>query len=98
RPTSPLHQYTDVALRTYRIKSTLPVVGPLIEWIRHNMTVHIKEAYLDRIIEQQVNLNRLLVEEIAALQDDVARLQADVAELAQKRSDKTAANKEDGSA
>jgi holo-[acyl-carrier protein] synthase len=67
-----------VALRNYRVRSGLPVVGGVIEWVRKNSTTHIKEAYLDPIIEQQVNYNRLLADEIFQLQAEVRRLQNEV--------------------
>jgi glycosyltransferase involved in cell wall biosynthesis len=76
-----LHEYADVALRSYRVRSGIPVVGPLIEWVRHNSTTHVKEAYLDPIIEQQVNYNRMLADEILRLQFELHRLQAEVEEL-----------------
>jgi O-antigen biosynthesis protein len=76
-----LHEYADVALRSYRVRSGIPVAGRLIEWVRHNSTTHVKEAYLDPIIEQQVNYNRMLADEILRLQFELHRLQAEVEEL-----------------
>jgi len=52
----------------------VPVLGPLIEWIRRNSTTHVKEAYLDRIIERQVLYNRMLASEILQLRAEIARL------------------------
>jgi hypothetical protein len=52
----------------------VPVLGPLIEWIRRNSTTHVKEAYLDRVIERQVLYNRLLAGEILQLRTEIARL------------------------
>ncbi len=71
----PLYQQADVALRDYRVRSGLPIVGPLIAWLRRNSTTHVKEAYLDRIVEQQVLFNRQLVAEIERLQARLARLE-----------------------
>ena len=51
------------------------MLGPLIEWLRVNSTTHVKEAYLDRVIEQQVLFNRALVEEIEQLRSKLARLE-----------------------
>ncbi len=63
----PLYQQADVALRDYRVHSGLPIIGPLVAWLRRNSTTHVKEAYLDRIVEQQVLFNRQLVAEIERL-------------------------------
>lgn len=66
----------DVALRSYRVRSQVPVLGPLIEWIRVNLTTHVKEAYVDRIIERQVLYNRAAAREIQRLRSELAILQA----------------------
>ncbi len=73
---APLLAKADTALRGYRIRSRVPLFGPLIEWVRYNLTTHVKEAYLDRIVERQVMYNRSVAEEMAALQEEVARLRA----------------------
>jgi len=75
---SPLYAAADVALRDYRVRSSIPGLGRFIEWVRTNSTSHLKEAYLDRIIEQQVNYNRQMAQEIARLQAEVAALQREV--------------------
>jgi glycosyltransferase involved in cell wall biosynthesis len=81
RPSTPLTQYADVALRNYRVRSHAPLLGRLIEWVRYNMTTHLKEAYLDRIVERQVLYNRTVADEIAQLQTEVAKLKDQVNEL-----------------
>mgnify|MGYP001031640300 CR=1 FL=1 len=53
---------SDVALRDYEIRSGLPLVGPLIVWLRRNLTSHLREPYLDPIIERQVTYNRRVAE------------------------------------
>jgi glycosyltransferase involved in cell wall biosynthesis len=53
---------SDVALRDYEVRSGLPVVGPLIVWLRRNLTSHLREPYLDPIIERQVKFNRRVSE------------------------------------
>ena len=73
---TPLYEQADVALRAYRVRSKLPVVGRLLEWLRYNLTVHVKEVYMDRVIEQQVNYNRRLAAEIAELRAEIASLKA----------------------
>ena len=59
------------------MRSKLPVVGRWLEWLRHNLTVHVKEVYLDRVIEQQVNYNRRLAAEIEELRAEIAALKAE---------------------
>jgi len=68
-----LDQAADVMLRGYTVRSGLPVVGPLIVWVRRNLTSHLREPYLDPTLERQVAFNRRLVETIEML---VARLAA----------------------
>ncbi len=77
-PPSPLYAAADVALRGYKVRSSLPGLGRLIEWVRINSTSHLKEAYLDRIIEQQVNYNRQMAQEIAHLQAQVETLAREI--------------------
>ena len=77
----PLAPYADIVIRDYRVRSGAPWVGKLIEWVRVNATTHVKEAYLDRMLERQVNYNRLLATEIAALQNEMTELRAQVDEL-----------------
>jgi glycosyltransferase involved in cell wall biosynthesis len=79
--TPPLASYADVVMRDYRVRSNAPLVGKFIEWVRVNSTTHLKEAYLDRVLERQVNYNRLLAVEVAALQNELVGLRAQVSEL-----------------
>lgn len=79
--TPPLAAYADVVMRDYRVRSNAPVVGKLIEWVRVNSTTHLKEAYLDRVLERQVNYNRLLAVEVAALQNELVGLRTQMSEL-----------------
>jgi glycosyltransferase involved in cell wall biosynthesis len=74
----PLAPYADIVVRDYRVRSGAPWVGRAIEWVRVNSTSHLKEAYLDRVLERQVNYNRLLATEIAALQNEMVELRAQV--------------------
>jgi glycosyltransferase involved in cell wall biosynthesis len=76
-----LYATADVAMRSYRVRSALPVVGPLIERLRTAGTSHLKEAYLDRIIERQVAWNRQAAGEVAALRAELAQLRAEIARL-----------------
>jgi glycosyltransferase involved in cell wall biosynthesis len=49
---------SDIALRDYRLRSGAPLVGPLIVWVRRNLTSHLREPYLDPTIDRQVEVNR----------------------------------------
>jgi hypothetical protein len=53
---------SDVALREYTVRSGIPLVGPLVAWVRRNLTSHLREPYLDPMIERQVSLNRQIAE------------------------------------
>lgn len=53
---------SDIVLRDYQVRSRAPVVGPLIMWVRRNLTSHLREPYLDPILEKQVDLNRRIAE------------------------------------
>ncbi|MFN2224958.1 MAG: hypothetical protein ACK2UY_01600 [Anaerolineae bacterium] len=56
-----LERQADVMQRGYEVRSRLPIVGPLIAWVRRNLTSHLREPYLDPTLERQVRLNRELV-------------------------------------
>jgi glycosyltransferase involved in cell wall biosynthesis len=57
-----IHDQSDVALRDYELRSGVPLLGPLIVWVRRNLTSHLREPYLDPIIERQVSLNMRIAE------------------------------------
>jgi glycosyltransferase involved in cell wall biosynthesis len=76
-----LDQAADVMLRSYTVRSGLPVVGPLIVWIRRNLTSHLREPYLDPTLERQVAFNRRLVETIETLMARLAAMEKHQAEL-----------------
>lgn len=80
-------EQADIALRSYRVQSERLPAGKWVDWARINTTSHFKEHYLDRIVEQQVNFNRLAAHELAALQDEVHRLQAQLAAMTPAPSD-----------
>jgi glycosyltransferase involved in cell wall biosynthesis len=48
---------SDVAMDGYIVRSKVPVLGPLIAWVRKNSTSHLREPYLDPIIGRQVAFN-----------------------------------------
>jgi glycosyltransferase involved in cell wall biosynthesis len=57
----------DVALRDYEVRSGVPLLGSLIVWIRRTLTSHLREPYLDPIVERQVSVNLRVAEWIARL-------------------------------
>jgi len=57
-----IETHSDIALRGYQVRSRAPVVGPLIAWVRRNLTSHLREPYLDPTLERQVDLNRRIAE------------------------------------
>jgi hypothetical protein len=63
---------SDTMLRGYQVHSRVPIVGPLIAWVRRNLTSHLREPYLDLTFERQVALNR----ELVTLLSEVVRRQA----------------------
>jgi glycosyltransferase involved in cell wall biosynthesis len=81
RQQSPLYRFADIALRDYRVRSRLPIVGRLIEKIRSAGTSHIKDAYLDRIVEQQVYYNRVIADELGSLEEELHRLRSEIEKL-----------------
>jgi hypothetical protein len=81
RRQSPLHQFADIALRDYRVRSRLPLVGRLVERIRSAGTSHVKDAYLDRIVEQQVYYNRVIADELGTLHEELLRLRNEIEKL-----------------
>ncbi|MGC9335200.1 MAG: hypothetical protein ACP5JJ_13690, partial [Anaerolineae bacterium] len=63
----------EIMDRGYEVRSRLPLVGPLVAWIRRNLTSHLREPYLDPTLERQIAFNRTAV---AWIKDAEARLQA----------------------
>ena len=52
----------DVMMHGYTIRSGLPLLGPLVAWIRRNLTSHLREPYLDKMIENQEGYNWRVVQ------------------------------------
>ncbi len=67
-----LKSRTDIMLRGYSVQSQVPVIGGLIAWVRRNLTSHLREPYLDPIIERQVEFNCHIWQEI----HNIAAIQA----------------------
>ena len=47
----------SIMFKDYQVRSTLPVFGPLIAWTRSNLTSHLREPYLDPILQNQEMFN-----------------------------------------
>ena len=84
-----LEAKADVMIRGYSVRSNLPVVGRLIAWVRRNATSHLREPYLDPMVERQVAFNRDLAQALQQIvEDSNARLEAKSAtwrDLSQKQ-------------
>ncbi len=62
-----IEQQADVVLRHYRVRSGAPLVGRFIVWLRRNLTSHLREPYLDPILNKQVAFNTQLVQELQTM-------------------------------
>ncbi|MBN1140006.1 MAG: hypothetical protein JXM73_25780 [Anaerolineae bacterium] len=72
---------SDVAWRGYEVRSKAPLIGPLIAWVRRNLTSHLREPYLDPTIERQVAFNRQVAGWLRQARDlisDCAQRQAEL--------------------
>jgi hypothetical protein len=76
-----INAHSDVALREYKVRSGVPLFGPMIVWLRRNLTSHLREPYLDPIVERQVTFNRRIAEWVGRLTAswaDIGRRQAEL--------------------
>ncbi len=65
-------------MRDYVVRSNKPLVGRFIVWVRRNVTSHLKEPYIDPIVERQVNYNLMLLgvlEDLQQRMEEVERRQ-----------------------
>ncbi|HXF60245.1 MAG TPA: glycosyltransferase family 1 protein [Caldilineaceae bacterium] len=56
-----LGKAADAVLQPYTVRSAAPIVGPLIAWLRRNLTSHLREPYLDPTLRRQETFNLLVV-------------------------------------
>lgn len=84
----------DVAMRDYVVHSRLPVMGPLVAWLRRNLTSHLREPYLDPIVERQVAFNQEVaawmeqtLEQLEQMDERLNQLEATLERLAQGERD-----------
>lgn len=82
--------------RGYVVRSRLPIVGPLIAWLRRNLTSHLREPYIDPTFQRQESFNRQAAQAVETLARHhaatVAALEERIAEL-----ERRAANPPDAS-
>lgn len=57
-----LHQAAEAVIKPYELRSNVPVVGPIIVWLRRNLTSHLREPYLDPTLRRQERFNWLVVQ------------------------------------
>jgi len=57
-----LHKAAGAFLQPYTVRSNAPLVGPLIAWLRRNLTSHLREPYLDPTLRRQERFNWLVVQ------------------------------------
>jgi hypothetical protein len=87
-----LEKSADVMQRGYVVRSNAPLVGPLLAWLRRNLTSHLREPYLDPTLERQVAFNREVVKTLQIVMartavdstQQIKQLEAQIAELQQQ--------------
>lgn len=57
-----LRQLAQVGAPGYTVRSQLPLIGGLIAWMRRQLTSHLREPYLDPIVERQEAFNRAVLD------------------------------------
>ena len=79
--TDEIKAQSDIALRDYVVRSGMLLLGPFIAWVRRNLTSHLREPYLDPMIERQVALNHRIAEWMRRAFSRQAKLEARVEAL-----------------
>lgn len=57
-----LHHAAESVIKPYQPKSNVPIIGPMIVWLRRNLTSHLREPYLDPTLRRQERFNWLVVQ------------------------------------
>jgi hypothetical protein len=70
----PLRALARISRPDYRVRSRLPLIGRLVEKTRAQLTAHLREPYLDPILEQQEQFNLAIQAQLAELTQLVWRL------------------------
>lgn len=61
---TPLRHQAAIGLPQHRVESRARLIGPIIAWLRRNLTSHLKEPYVDVIVQQQALFNAELIERL----------------------------------
>lgn len=69
-----------VTLKDYRVRSAVPYAGSLIVWVRRNLTSHLREPYLDPVLQRQEAFNWQAAQAIEELARQLAALEQAAAE------------------
>ncbi len=91
-----LHGAAQVARPDYQVRSTAPIIGGLIGWLRRQLTAHLREPYLDPFIARQEAYNQRLLDTLLpvlerslrsqrGLESQVLRLEQRIEELRVKK-------------
>lgn len=70
-----LRDEAQIARPDYRVRSKLPIVGPALAWLRCQLTSHLREPYLDPMIEKQHRFNQELLTTLLPALDESLREQ-----------------------
>ncbi len=81
-----LYPEADIAIHDYQVRSNAPLAGPLIEWTRTQMTSHLKEPYIDKIVARQVRYNQMLASELDYLHAQLRQIENQIEALRGERS------------
>jgi hypothetical protein len=69
----------------YVVRSRLPVIGPVLAWLRRNLTSHLREPYIDPTFQRQELFNRQVAQTLVQLAEQqantIAQLTARLATL-----------------
>ena len=60
----------------YVVRSRLPIIGPLLAWLRRNLTSHLREPYIDPTFERQELYNQQVAQLLATIIQQEAATQA----------------------
>lgn len=72
-----LHKAAVNFIQPYTVRSNAPLVGPLIAWVRRNLTSHLKEPYLDPALRRQERFNWLVVQAMRQVGRTLTQTQSD---------------------
>src|SRR5690606_33946028 len=60
----------------YVVRSHLPILGPILAWLRRNLTSHLREPYIDPTFERQELYNQQVAQLLATVIQQEAATQA----------------------